>query len=86
MNRIASFESLLRIAQNIKDFQSYEKFVQTVLLHNQHYTGLLGIYQLDVHQTQTLLTLAGTRLAHVESEKTREDFECRIRELERKLS
>lgn len=87
MNRIASFESLLFLAQNIVDIKSYDSFVRDVLLLGPHNTAA-NSYQtkLDVYQVQTLLTVAGAELAHAESEKIREDFECRIRELERKLA
>jgi len=84
MNRIASYEDLLHEAQTLSNQISYENFVQSVLL-----LGRLSIStyetKLDIHQIQTLLIIAGTRLTHVESERIRMDFECKIRELERKL-
>ena len=84
MNRIASYEDLLHEAQALSSQISYEKFVQSVLR-----LGQLSISthetKLDIHQIQILLIIAGTRLTHMESERIRVDFECRIRELERKL-
>jgi len=82
MNRIASFESLLKQVHAISDFISYETFIQSVLVFSQHKSE---IHTHD-HETQLLLTLAGNRLAHVDALKTREDFEWRMRALEKNLN